>query len=320
MSNYISNFETNLETYIKLYMKSNLIYKIHDELKTIYAKKDLNSTYDKFKIIDIQLSFPNPEKLSIFEHLFNLNNIIVKYISFLCKRLKYEKKQFDSNDNNNDDDIIINNSYEENENENYIPESSYTKASINIVNQVFSNGFEIAKFNENLIIQDFCVNKCDISNIEVSILSSGHRKLNLLNSLLVRSRSDNFFNLSENNRDNWDEVYKKSFNHNYSNLAETLLKNNYNEIISIITHEITEPKKKLVQFPLSSSLPPEIFNEIPSEHYLEEKIIRFKDSSDVFYYFKEWFNPNKSEIIYNDFDKRILCIDKIIVRANKIFK
>ena len=269
MSNYISNFESNLETYIKIYMKSNLIYKIHDELKTIYAKKDLNSTYDKFKVIDIQLAFPNPEKLSIFEHFFNLNNIIVKYISFLCKRIKYEKKQFDSNDNN-DDDIIINNSIEENENENYIPESSYTKASINIVNQVFANGYEIAKFNDNLIIQDFCINKCDISNIAVSILSSGHRKINLLNSLLVRSRSDNFFNLTENNPDNWEEVYKKSFNHNYSNLADNLLKNNYNEIISIITHEITEPRKKLVQFPLSSSLPPEIFNEIPSINYLED--------------------------------------------------
>ena len=269
MSNYISNFESNLETYIKIYMKSNLIYKIHDELKTIYTKKDLNNTYDKFKVIDIQLTFPNPEKLAIFEHLFKLNNIIVKFISFLCKRIKYERKQFDTNDNN-DDDVIINTSLEENENENYMPESSYTKASINIVNEVFANGYEIAKFNENVIIQDFCINKCDISNIAVSILSSGHRRINLLNSLLVRSRSDNFYNLTENNPDNWDEVYKKSFNHNYSNLAENLLKNNYNELISIITHEITEPRKKLVQFPLSTSLPPEIFNEIPSSNYLED--------------------------------------------------
>ena len=90
MNNYISNFESNLDNYIKIYMKSNLIYKIHDELKSIYMKKDLN-TYNKFQIINIQLVFPKPEKLSEFEHLFNLNNIIIKYISFLCKRIKYEK-------------------------------------------------------------------------------------------------------------------------------------------------------------------------------------------------------------------------------------
>jgi hypothetical protein len=55
-------------------------------------------------------------------------------------------------------------------------------------------------------------------------------------------------------------------------------------------------------------------------YYMEKKLLEFKDSSDVIYYFKQCFNPNKCEIIYNDFDKRILCIDKIIVRANKIFK
>ena len=55
-------------------------------------------------------------------------------------------------------------------------------------------------------------------------------------------------------------------------------------------------------------------------YYMEKKLLEFKDSSDVIYYFKECFNPNKYEIIYNDFDKRILSIDKIIIRAKKIFK
>ncbi len=55
-------------------------------------------------------------------------------------------------------------------------------------------------------------------------------------------------------------------------------------------------------------------------YYMEKKLLEFKDSSDVIYYFKECFNPNKYEIIYEDFDKRILSIDKIIIRAKKIFK
>ena len=275
MTNYISNFESNLENYIKTYMKSNLIYKIHDELKTIYTKKDLHNTYDKFKIIDIQLVFPNPEKLSIFEHFFNLNELIIKYISFLCKRIKYEKKKFDNE--NKDDDVIINHSIDENDD--YIPESSYTKASINIVNQVFGNGFEIAKFNENYIVQDFCINKCDISNIAVSMVSSGHRKINLLNSLLISSRTDNFYNLSENNSDDWEEIYKKSFNHNYSNIAENLLKDNYNEIVSIIINDITEPRKKLDQFPKSCLLPPELYNEIQSEKFTEDISLNDYNSS-----------------------------------------
>jgi hypothetical protein len=180
-------------------MRTNLIYKIHDELKSIYTKKDMNITYDKFKIIKIELAFPKQEKLEIFENTFNLKDIIIKYLSYLCYIIKYERKKYNSNDqddNSDKEEIKIENIPIDETQENYIPECSYTKRSINRVNQVFRNGFEIAKFDENIIVQDFAINKCDISNIAVSMISSGHRKINLLNSLLVSSRNNNFYNLT----------------------------------------------------------------------------------------------------------------------------
>ena len=272
MNNYKLNFESNLENYIKIYMRTNLIYKIHDELKSIYTKKDMNITYDKFKIIKIELAFPKQEKLEIFENTFNLKDIIIKYLSYLCYIIKYERKKYNSNDqddNSDKEEIKIENIPIDETQENYIPECSYTKRSINRVNQVFRNGFEIAKFDENIIVQDFAINKCDISNIAVSMISSGHRKINLLNSLLVSSRNNNFYNLTEKNNDDWEELYKKSFNYNYSNIAENLLKENYNEIISIISHNITS-RSNYTQFPMTCSLPPENFNEIQSEKYNED--------------------------------------------------
>jgi WD40 repeat protein len=103
----------------------------------------------------------------------------------------------------------------------------------------------------------------------VSMISSGHRKINILNSLLVSSRNNNYYDLTEKNTDDWEEIYKKSFNYNYSNIAENLLKENYNEIISIISQDITS-RNNYVQFPMTCSLPPEYFNEIQSEKYYED--------------------------------------------------
>ena len=55
-------------------------------------------------------------------------------------------------------------------------------------------------------------------------------------------------------------------------------------------------------------------------HYFENDLLEFKDSTEVIYYLKECLNPKKFENIYEDFDKRIISIDKIINKAKQYYK
>lgn len=264
---YIKNFETNMEKYIKNYMNCDLIYKIHSELKKIYMK-DLSkeTNYFKYDFIPIKNIFSTEDSLKMFEMKFQLNKIIIKYISYLCKQLKYERKK----ENEEDEDNIIDNNDDNNNNNNNINDSNYNKASIEIMNEIFGTGYEIAVFNENTIVQGFTINSCDISTFAVSTGIQGHRKINILDNLLVRSRGENLYKLTEQEPENWEEKYKKSFNYNYVNLAEEQMQTRYNEILAIINHDIVKKKNKKVKFSMQAPLPPEIFNEIPSSHYIED--------------------------------------------------
>ena len=142
--------------------------------------------------------------ISLFESKFQLKEIIITYISHLCKQFKYERKTQEEEDN----EII-----DSDNKDNTTPNSHYNKTSISIVNQIFNTGYEVALFNESTIVQGFAINPCDISNIAVSTVSLGHRKINMLYNILVRSRSENLYKLTEPEPENWEEVYKKSFNH-----------------------------------------------------------------------------------------------------------
>ena len=103
---------------------------------------------------------------------------------------------------------------------------------------------EILLFNENTIVQGFTINSCDISTFAVSTGIQGHRKINILDNLLVRSRGENLYKLTEQEPENWEERYKKSFNYNYVNLAEEQMQTRYNEILAIINHDIVKKKNK----------------------------------------------------------------------------
>lgn len=261
-NSYKNNFEANMEKYIKNYMDVNLIYKIHNELKTIYMKDISQETnYFKYEFIPIKNIFPKEDALKNFESKFQLKEIIITYISHLCKQFKYERKTQEEEDN----EII-----DSDNKDNTTPNSHYNKTSISIVNQIFNTGYEVALFNESTIVQGFAINPCDISNIAVSTVSLGHRKINMLYNILVRSRSENLYKLTEPEPENWEEVYKKSFNHHYINLSKEYIRDRYNEIIPIIYHDIVKAKKKKEKFPMQCYLPPEIFNEIPSNDYLDD--------------------------------------------------
>ena len=53
---------------------------------------------------------------------------------------------------------------------------------------------------------------------------------------------------------------------------------------------------------------------------MEKDLLKFKDSTEIVYYFKECLNTNNFEIIHKDIEKRIITIDKIISKAKQIFK
>ena len=55
-------------------------------------------------------------------------------------------------------------------------------------------------------------------------------------------------------------------------------------------------------------------------YYMEKDLLKFKDSTEIVYYFKECLNTNNFEIIHKDIEKRIITIDKIISKAKQIFK
>ena len=290
ISSFVDNFEKNMEKYLQRHMRCDQIYHIHNELKNIYMLTNTNSqrtNYFKYGYINIRQIFSKENNLYKFEELFNFQDVITVYLSHLCKFFTYVKKtQDDDNDNGaglvNDDNendknetnVNVNVGYSYNSYSNITrPQktSSYSKASINIVKEIFSKGYEISVFNEGTNIQDFAINNCDISNFAVSTVDNGHRKIHILKNLLENSRTPDFFKLNTTEPDdNWEKIYSNSFNRAYEKTVTNLLKENYKEILSIVNHDIIKKKQYKSQFPMQCVLPPHIFNEIQSDEYLED--------------------------------------------------
>ena len=268
VNSYLDNFDINIEKYISLYMTCDLRYSVHEELKKIYIKKSpiKFSKKDKnIKIIKYEYLFSTKseekfhDRFKSFENVFNLGNIINKYITFISEKFKYEKKS-------------ENDPLEPNKNlaDPNLPPSSYTVGSINIVSSAFHKvGYEIFNLNENLIINDFCFNNCDMTQMAVSFGNQGNIKINFLNNLLNKKKTDSLLSLMEKDvLEKWEESYRESYVTDYYALLEKQIQDNYNELLSIIYHGIYLPKKTFTQFPQFLHLPPKYFNSLPSTEYL----------------------------------------------------
>ena len=83
-------------------------------------------------------------------------------------------------------------------------------SSINIVSSLFHKvGYEVFNLNENLIINDFCCNNCDMTQMAVSFGQQGNIKINFLNNLINKKKTDSILTLMEKDElDNWEQNYK----------------------------------------------------------------------------------------------------------------
>ena len=248
-------------------MKCDLRYSVHEELKKIYIKKSpikFSKSDKNIKLIKYEYLFSRKseekffERFNNFENTFNLRNIICKYITYLSEKFKYEKK-------------IENDPLEVNTNlaDPSLPPSTYTISSINIVSSVFHKvGYEIFNLSENLTINDFCCNNCDMTQMAVSFGSQGNIKINFLNNLLNKKKTDSMLSLMEKDvLENWVQSYKDSYISDYNSLLEKQIQENYNEILSILYHGIYFKRKNFTQFPQFMRLPPKYFN-IPKYYFL----------------------------------------------------
>ena len=266
---YLDNFDINIEKYISKYMKCDLRYAIHEELKKIYIKKSpikFTKKEKNIKIIKYEYLFSHKteeifnERLNNFEKIFNLSGVICKYITFISKRFKYEKKK-------EGDPLEINTNLADPS----LPPSTYAMSSINIVSSLFHKiGYEVFNLNENLIINDFCCNNCDMTQMAVSFGQQGNIKINFLNNLINKKKTDSLLTLMEKDElENWEQNYKNSYINDYYTTLEKQIQENYNEVLSILYHGIVLPRKTFIKFPQTLKLPPKYFNSILSSEYLE---------------------------------------------------
>ena len=268
VNSYLDNFDINIEKYISLYMTCDLRYSVHEELKKIYIKKspikfskaDKNIKIIKYEyLFSIKSEEKFTERFNNFENIFHIRDIICKYITFLSEKFKYEKKK--ENDPMETNTNIADPS---------LPPSTYTMSSITLVRSVFHEvGYEIFNLSENLTINDFCCNSCDMTQMAVSFGNQGNIKINFLNNLLNKKKTDSLLSLMEKDAlENWEETYKNSYVTDYYSLIEKQIQENYNEILSILYHGIYLPRKTFTQFPQFLRLPPKNFNFQPSSNYL----------------------------------------------------
>ena len=168
-----------------------------------FSKEDKNIKIIKYEYL---FSRKSEEKFfkrfNNFENIFKLGNIICKYITYLSEKFKYEKRV-------ENDPLDVNTNLADPS----LPPSTYTISSINIVSSVFHKvGYEIFNLNENLTINDFCCNNCDMTQMAVSFGSQGNIKINFLNNLLNKKKTDSMLSLMEkDDLENWEQKYKDSY-------------------------------------------------------------------------------------------------------------
>jgi hypothetical protein len=185
LTNYnLDNFEQNLHKYIKNYTDVVSIFDIHEELKMIYMKNlSQESNFFKYSLIPIKTLFKTPDKLRAFEEKFELKKNMLKYMSNICKYVRYERVKVDSEEQVEGRQFNMSNNLS-------VDFRKYSRDSVRIVNQIFKNGIDVVNFGEGHDIQDFAINNCDVSNFAISLLNQGHKKINIMSNLLLKRRSD----------------------------------------------------------------------------------------------------------------------------------
>jgi hypothetical protein len=184
-NNFIDNFENNFNKYINNYLNVTTLYEIHEELKLIYMKNlSQESNYYKYSLFQIKSLFDSPEKLKCFEEIFEIKKNMLRYMSNICRFVKYERKK---SIEGNDEEYLQGVPYD------FL---RYSGESVKIVNSLFKNGYEIANFSEGNKINRFAINNCDLSKVAVALVNNGHKKINLMNNFLIKKRSEGktFFN------------------------------------------------------------------------------------------------------------------------------
>ena len=284
----INTFDFYLKKYIKDSLDSSLAYAIYEELKNIYInKKNINFISDiknNSKIIKYEKVFHSKDKTKFFdklfkfEKLFKLGGIIRNSLFMLSMNFKYEK-------------ISENSSYENqiNISDSSLPPSYISSKSIQIVNNIFKNGYDICNFNNEIKVKDFCFNKCDITQMSVSLQEKGNIKINALDTLLnkiwkIKKQTE------LDSQMNWEKSYEASLKKDYNQLFNFKLKqNNFNDILPILYQNIIIPKNQHKHnninsfFPEKLLLPPKYYNDALSISYLNEISLYRPKSSSILY-------------------------------------
>ena len=281
----LSTFDFYIQKFIKDNLDSSLTYAIYEELKNIYInKKNINFISDvksNFKIIKYEKVLHSKDKTKFFdkffkfEKLFKLGGIIRNSLFMLSMNFKYEKINKNSS---NDNQINISDSS--------LPPSYISSKSIQIVNNIFKNGYDICNYNNDLKVKDFCFNQCDITQMSISMQDKGNIKINVLDTLLNKiGRIKKQTELDSHI--NWEKSYEASLNKDYNQIFNFKLRqNNFNDILPILYQNIIIPKNQHKYnninsfFPEKLLLPPKYYNNAPSISYLNEiSLYRSKASS-----------------------------------------
>jgi len=284
----MNTFDFYIKKFIKDNLDSSLAFAIYEELKNIYInKKNINFISDiknNSKIIKYEKVFHSKDKIKFFdkffkfEKLFKLGAIIRNNIFMLSMNFKYEKiREISSHEN------------QINISDTSLPPSYISSKSIQIVNSIFKNGYDICNFNNEIKIKDFCINHCDISQMSISLQEKGNIKINALDTLL--NKIGKIKNQTElDSHIYWEKSYEAALNKDYNQIFNFKLKqNNFNDILPILYQNILIPKNQYKNNNINSFfqekilLPPKYYNDVPSISYLNEISLYRSKSTSILY-------------------------------------
>jgi hypothetical protein len=148
-----------------------------------------------------------------------------------------------------------------------------------------------------------------MTQMAVSFGQQGNIKINFLNNLISKKKTDSLLTLMEKDElENWEQSYKNSYMVDYYSSLEEQVQENYNEVLSILYHGILVPRKNFIQFPQFLRLPPKYFNSIPSSDFLENISTQQKARASTVN-----SNPGSSTQIPNILNNNDLTYSKILL-------
>ena len=271
-----------INKYVRQHLNCHISYAIYEELKNVYINKKninyINDDKNNYKTIKIEKIFPTKDRYKFydkflkFEKIFKLGDIIINKLSILTVNFKYEKNR----DNTDNRVNTINNQQMINIADTSLPPSNISSKSIQIINNIFKEGYELCNFNNDLKLKDFCLNNCDITQMSLSLLEKGNIKINILDNFIKKIKNKKQEKIYDS-IDNWKKAYEETLYSDYKSSFEVKLKqHNYNNIFSILYQNIIIPKYThkynniSLFFPKKEYGPPKYFNDMPSKKYLEE--------------------------------------------------